>query len=79
MEPRVPVGREPARRASGPEALQFCLTQGSTLEGVEPPIDHRDVTTIMRLLGDIQHDVARIRSLLEEDDGEEKEAPEDDA
>jgi len=45
---------------------------------VEPPIEHSDVTTIMRLLGDIQHDVRTIRTLLEDDDGEE-EAPEDDA
>ena len=46
---------------------------------MEAPIGHGDVTTIMRLLGDIHHDVARIRRLLEEDDGEEEEAPEDDA
>jgi hypothetical protein len=47
---------------------------------VEPPISHQDVTTIMRLLGDIQEDVRAIRGLLEEDDGEEEEeAPEDDA
>jgi hypothetical protein len=45
---------------------------------VDPPIEHRDVTTIMGLLGDIQSDVARIRELLEDDDGEEPEAPEDD-
>ena len=45
---------------------------------MESPIEHRDVTTIMRLLGDIQIDVRRIRNVLEEDDGEE-EAPEDDA
>jgi hypothetical protein len=32
----------------------------------------------MSLLGDIQHDVRRIRELLEEEDGEEEEAPEDD-
>jgi phage host-nuclease inhibitor protein Gam len=44
---------------------------------VESPIEHRDVTTIMRLLGDIQTDVRRIRNLLEDEDGEE-EAPEDD-
>jgi hypothetical protein len=44
---------------------------------VEPPIEHRDVTTIMSLLGDIQADVRQIRELLE-DDGEE-EAPEDDS
>jgi hypothetical protein len=46
---------------------------------VEPPISHGDVTTIMRLLADIQGDVRRIRRLLEEeeDDGEE-EAAEDD-
>lgn len=45
---------------------------------MEPPIEHRDVTTIMRLLGDIQVDVSRIRRLLEDEDGEEEEAPEDD-
>jgi hypothetical protein len=45
---------------------------------VDAPIEHRDVTTIMKLLGDIQHDVARIRRSLEEDDGEEEEASEDD-
>ena len=45
---------------------------------VEPPISHGDVTTIMRLLGDIQRDVSEIRALLEEEDGEE-ETPEDDA
>lgn len=49
------------------------------LTGLEPPIEHRDVTTIMRLLGDIQNDVARIRWLLEDQDGQEEEAPEDDA
>ena len=44
---------------------------------MEPLIDHRDVTTIMALLGNIQSDVRVTRTLLEEDDGEE-EAPEDD-
>jgi hypothetical protein len=44
---------------------------------IEQPIDHRDVTTIMALLGDIQADVHVIRRLLEEEDGEE-EAPQDD-
>ena len=44
---------------------------------IEPLIDHNDVTTIMRLLGDIQQDVHAIRELLEDDDGEE-EASEDD-
>jgi hypothetical protein len=45
---------------------------------MEPPIEHRDVTTIMSLLGDIQNDVRRMRNLLEDDDGEEEEASEDD-
>jgi hypothetical protein len=45
---------------------------------VDPPIDHRDVTTIMRMLGDIQEDVCEIRFLLEDEDGEE-EVPEDDS
>jgi hypothetical protein len=44
---------------------------------VEPPIGHSDVTTIMRLLGDIQLDVERMRRLLEGDD-EEEEDPEAD-
>jgi hypothetical protein len=44
---------------------------------VEPPIEHRDVTTIMALLGSIDENVGAIRDLLE-DDGEE-EASEDDA
>jgi hypothetical protein len=47
---------------------------------VELPISHQDVTTIMRLLGDIQEDVRAIRDLLEDENGEgEEEAPEDDA
>jgi hypothetical protein len=46
---------------------------------VEIPISHGDVTTLMAMIGDIQADVSRIRNLLEEDDGEEEEAPEDDA
>ena len=37
------------------------------------PIEHRDVTTIMALLGDIRDDVQAIRAQLEEDDGEEEE------
>jgi hypothetical protein len=43
---------------------------------MEPLLDHRDVTTIMALLGDIRGDVRAIRVLLEEDDGEEEEDPE---
>jgi hypothetical protein len=42
------------------------------------PVDHRDVTTVMAILGDIQHDVRAVRELLEDEDGEE-EAPEADA
>jgi hypothetical protein len=45
---------------------------------VEPPIEHRDVTTIMGLLGDIDENVRAIRTLLEDEDGEE-ESSEDDA
>jgi hypothetical protein len=45
---------------------------------IEPPIDHRDVSTIMALLGDIKNDVREIRTLLEDDNGEEEEAPEAD-
>ena len=43
------------------------------------PIEHRDVTTIMGLIGDVQTDVRAIRELLEAEYGEEEEeAPEDD-
>jgi len=45
---------------------------------VDVPCEHRDVTTVMALPGDIQVEVREIRNLLEEDNGEE-EAPEDDA
>jgi hypothetical protein len=45
---------------------------------VEPRISHGDVTTIMRLLGDIQEDVRGVPELLEDDDGEATQAPEDD-
>jgi hypothetical protein len=41
---------------------------------VEAPIEHRDVTTIMALLGDIKDDVRQIRILLEDENGEEEEA-----
>lgn len=44
---------------------------------MEPQIEHRDVTTIMAPLGNIDENVAAIRSLVEDDDGEE--ASEDDA
>lgn len=40
---------------------------------MEPPIEHQDVTTIMALLGDIKNDVRRIRTLLEDENGEEEE------
>jgi hypothetical protein len=43
----------------------------------EPLISHRDVTTIMALLGDIRDQVIRIRRAVEEENGEE-EAAEDD-
>jgi hypothetical protein len=40
---------------------------------VEPLISHRDVTTIVEMLGDIRADIAAIRGVLEEDNGEEEE------
>jgi hypothetical protein len=43
-----------------------------TLRGVEPPISHSDVTTVMRLLGDIREDVRKIWQLLEDEDAEEE-------
>jgi len=45
---------------------------------MDPVISHADVTTIMRLIGDIHRDVERIRVLLEENDGEEEEDSEAD-
>lgn len=42
-------------------------------ERIEPLINHTDVTSIMRMLGDIRVEVRRIRIFLEDDDGEEEE------
>lgn len=39
---------------------------------MESPVSHRDVTTIMALLGDIKTDVRRIRILLEDENGDEE-------
>jgi hypothetical protein len=44
---------------------------------VEPPIDHRDVTTILGLIVDIRDDVAEIRRLLGDENGEEDAAEAD--
>jgi hypothetical protein len=64
------------RVASPPTGLEATiarpLTRGED-PGVEPPIEHRDVTTIMSMIGHIQADVRRIRVLLEDEDGEEEE------
>jgi hypothetical protein len=47
---------------------------------VDPPIEHHDVTTIMRMISDIQTDIHAIRRLLEDENGEaEEEDPEDHA
>ncbi len=46
---------------------------------MEPPISGSDVTTVMRLLSDIQVDVRSIRTLLEEDDNGEETPVEDDS
>jgi hypothetical protein len=40
---------------------------------VDAPIEHRDVTTIMSMVGHIQADVRRNRVLLEDEYGEEEE------
>jgi len=70
---------------SGPSAFEsrpeLRLADHSTKRNdsrIELPIAHRDVTTIMGLLGDIQSDVRKIRRLLEEEDEQEEETPEDD-
>jgi hypothetical protein len=49
------------------------------MQSMEPPISHSDVTTVMRLLSDIQADVSRIRRLMEDEDDGEAEASEDDS
>jgi hypothetical protein len=41
------------------------------------PIEERDLTTIMAMIGDIRDDVHAIRKLLEDDENGEEEAPED--
>jgi hypothetical protein len=46
---------------------------------MELPFNSQDVTTALRIIDDIQQDVHAIRLLLEEDNGEEEAAPEDDA
>jgi hypothetical protein len=61
-----------------PESPLASSSAGGNDHGVEPPIEHRDVTTIMGLLGDIDENVRAIRRLLEDEDGEE-ESSEDDA
>jgi hypothetical protein len=44
----------------------------------EPLITFEDVTTIMRLIGDLRDDVRKLREFFVEDDGEEEEEPEAD-
>jgi hypothetical protein len=51
----------------------LCGHLRATITCIEPLVTHRDVTTIMSILGDIKQDVRRIRDLLEDDDGEEEE------
>ena len=51
---------------TGLEATIARLPSRGEDAGVEPPIEHRDVTTIMSLLG-------HIRALLEDEYGEEEE------
>jgi hypothetical protein len=68
------MGKLAAGRAG--TRLEQTLAAGSPRRddrAVEPPIEHRDVTTIMALLGDIKNDVRRIRTLLEDENGEEEE------
>jgi hypothetical protein len=62
-----------------PQKPLVCRRFAGDHSGIEAPIEHRDVTTIMILLGNIQHDINRIRRLLEDELGEETQDPEDDA
>jgi hypothetical protein len=72
-------------RFGGPSAFQTRLESRLVARArvrndlpIELPISHRDVTTIMSVLGDIREDVNAIRRVLEEDDGEEEEDSEED-
>jgi hypothetical protein len=67
----------PKRRV--PECDLCERISAATIWRIEAPIEHRDVANIMALLGDMQHDIHRIRKLLEGELGEEAEDPEDDA
>jgi hypothetical protein len=59
--------------AAGPKA-PTCVAGARQDHGVmDPPIERRDVTTIMSLLGDIQEDVRHVRNILEDENGEEAE------
>jgi hypothetical protein len=58
---------------TGLEATIAQLSSRGEDARMEVPIEHRDVTTIMSLLGHIQADVKRIRALLEDENGEEEE------
>jgi hypothetical protein len=44
----------------------------------EPVISSQDVTTSMRLIGDLRDDVRTLREFIVEDDGEEEEESEAD-
>ncbi len=44
----------------------------------DPAVSHKDVTTLMAMISDIQLDVAAILRLLSEEDGEEEEEDETD-
>ena len=65
--------------ATSRPATYTPATATGTMDPVDQPSEHRDVTTVMRLLADIQHEVRRIRRLLEEDEDGEEAASEDDA
>jgi hypothetical protein len=59
--------------ATGPKAPTCVAGARRDHRVMDPPIEHRDVTTIMSLLGDIQEDVRHIRMILEGENGQEAE------
>jgi hypothetical protein len=65
--------------AKGPKTATCARGRPAQRLGIEPPIEFRDVTTIMNLIAHIHEDVAKIRKLLEDEFGEEEEVSEDDA
>jgi hypothetical protein len=62
------------KRPGGPAGFGHLALPNARRDdiGVETPVSARDVTTIMVTLGDIRADLAVIRRLMEEENGQEE-------